>query len=638
MSTSLATLTKTSFTAGELSLDMMGRGDLTAYQNGAMRLRNVFIAPTGGVSRRAGLRFVDQARGPGRLVAFEFNTEQTYLLAFSDGHVDVYADVDGTYAKVADFAAPWTAAQISQIAWTQSADTLLVVHPEVEPRKITRSSHTAWSMTPWSFYEEDGVLYCPTHKFADDEVTVTPSATSGSITLTASAATFRPDHAGLRLRIAGKQVMVDAVVSATQATATVKESLKDTQATKDWEEQAFSAIRGWPTSVCFHQDRLVIGGSRDLPNRLWMSKSSDLFNFDLGTGLDDESIEFALLSDQVNAIRAVFSGRHLQVFTSGAEWMVSGDPLTPSKIQLLRQTRVGSPVDRSVPPRDVDGATHFVSRSGRDLREFLFTDVEQAYQAGDLSMLARHLIDRPVDQDYDAGRRLFHVVMDGGSLAVLTVYRNEKVTAWTGQATDGAFRSVAAVEDDVFVLVERQGQWFVEMFDDTLGLDCALTGSRDTASATWTGLDHLEGRTVRVLADGGALSDLVVTAGRILLDEPARQVQVGLPFTHEIEPLPPVVLSGAAGPGQVVRLVRACFRVLDTSALHIDTGRGLTAIPFRRFGRHRFDAAPPSFSGDVQIRAIGWKRDPYLPLWRIAGDAPLPCTVLSVTTEMKFAS
>lgn len=93
----------------------------------------------------------------------------------------------------------------------------------------------------------------------------------------------------------------------------VIEDLSGTDATIDWQEQAFSPVRGWPVSVAFHQDRLVIGGSRDLPNRLWFSRSGDLFNFDLGTGLDDESIEFSILSDQVNAIRGIFSGRHLQV-------------------------------------------------------------------------------------------------------------------------------------------------------------------------------------------------------------------------------------------------------------------------------------------------------------------------------------
>jgi hypothetical protein len=629
------TLAKTNFTAGELSLDMLGRGDLAAYGNGAKRLRNVFIAPIGGVSRRPGLRHVDVARGKGRLIAFEFNTEQTYLLVLTDLHLDIYADG----VAVAHVDTPWTEAQLKQINWTQTADTLLIVHPEVAPRKLTRTSHSAWTITDWTFHEADGVLFQPYHKFADDEVTLQPSATSGSITLTASAAVFVAGHVGIRLRLQQKEVEITAIVSATQASATVKQNLVNTSAHKDWEEQALSAVRGWPVSVCFHQDRLVIGGSRDQPNRLWLSKSSDLFNFDLGEALDDEAIEFALLSDQVNAIRHVFSGRHLQVFTSGAEWMVSGQPLTPSSIQLTRQTRVGSPVDRTVPPRDVDGATLFVSRSGKDLREFLFADVEQAYQSGDLAMLAKHVMLAPVDQDYDAGRRLFHVVMGDGALATVTVYRSEKVTAWTAHSTAGRFLAVAVVEGEVYGLVERAGMVSVECFDDALSLDAALTGSADTAKTTWSGLDHLEGQVVRVLADGAAIETLEVQDGAVTLAEPAKSVQIGLPYIHEIEPLPPVVQSaGGAGPGAVVRLIRAHFRLLDTQALHLDTGKGPVPVPFRRFGRHSFDAGPPLFSGDVQIRAIGWKRDAFAPLWRIAQDAPLPCTVLAVATEMKISS
>ncbi len=635
MSGGTITLAKTNFTAGELSLDMMGRGDLSAYANGAKTLRNVFIAPIGGVSRRSGLRFIDNARGRGRLIAFEFNTEQTYLLVLTDLHLDVYAD--GIH--VADMETPWSLEQLKQINWTQTADTLLVVHPEVKPRKLTRTSHSAWTMSEWSFYTADNVIQQPYHKFADDEVTLQPSSTSGTITITASASVFVAGHVGTRFRLQQKEVEITAVTSATQASATVKQNLVNTIAHKDWEEQALSSIRGWPTSVCFHQDRLVIGGSRDQPNRLWLSKSSDLFNFDLGEALDDEAIEFALLSDQVNAIRNVFSGRHLQVFTSGAEWMVSGQPLTPTSIQLTRQTRVGSPVDRTVPPRDVDGATLFVSRNGKDLREFLFADVEQAYQSTDLAMLAKHVMNAPIDQDYDSARRLFHLVMGDGTLGTVTVFRAEKVTAWTTHRTDGDFLSVAVVEGEVYVLVSRQGGICVERFDGTLSLDAALTGESDTPKVVWSGLDHLEGRDIRVLADDGALETLIVTAGAVTLSEPASKVQMGLPFTHEIEPLPPVVqAAGGAGPGAVVRLIRAHFRLLDTQALHLDTGKGPLPVPFRRFGRHSFDAGPPVFSGDVQVRAIGWKRDAFAPLWRISQDVPLPCTVLAVATEMKLSS
>ena len=206
---------KTNFTAGEVSLDMLGRGDLTAYANGAMRLRNVVIAPVGGVSRRPGLRHIGTARGPGRLIAFEFNTEQTYLLVLSDGHVDVYADG----AHVADFVSPWSAAQLAQLRWSQTADTLLVVHPEVSPRKITRTSHSAWTIAKWSFYSKDGILYQPTHKFAEDTVTLQASSTSGSVTLTASAAVFQAGHVGKRFRLKQKEVEITAVTSATSASA-----------------------------------------------------------------------------------------------------------------------------------------------------------------------------------------------------------------------------------------------------------------------------------------------------------------------------------------------------------------------------------------------------------------------------------
>ena len=623
---------KTNFTAGEISADLLGRSDLVAYENGAARLRNLFIAPTGGVGRRAGLAYVDTARGPGRLVAFEFNTEQVYLLAFSDAVLDIYAE----RGFVATVDTPWSAAQLGQIVWTQSADTLLVCHPEVAPRRITRTGAESWTVEAWDFFADGDSIKQPYHKFARDEVTLTPSGTSGSVTLTASADLFQAGHVGTRLRLAAKEVEVTAVADATHATATVKQTLSGTEATRDWEEQAFSAVRGWPVSVVFHQDRLVIGGSRDLPNRLWMSRSADLFNFDLGEGEDDEAIEFAILSDQVNAIRACFSGRHLQVLTSGAEWMVTGDPLTPTSIQLKRQTRVGSPVDRTVPPRDVDGATLFVSRNGRELREFLFADVEQAYQATDLATLSRHLVDRPVDQDYDQARRLLHVAMTDGSLATLTVYRAEKVAAWTRQQTDGAFRSVAVVGEEVYLLVERGADWFIEVFDPDFRTDCAVRLTAETPATDWDGLDHLDGRTVQVVADGIIRDDRMVTAGAIALDQPAAGIEVGLPFTHEIEPLPVAALGPlGVAQGVPVRLVQATFRLAATSALRVDTGAGFRDLPFKQLGPSGvLDAPIQPFTGDKTVRALGWSRGGTAPLWRIAQDTPLPCTLLSVMTEI----
>ena len=299
---------KTSFTGGEVTPRLLGRGDLSTYTNGAARLRNVFVHPTGGISRRSGLRYVANSPGNGRLVAFEFNTEQVYLMVFTDLAISVYPDMlDDPYTPITT---EWTLDHLDQISWTQSADTLLVIHPDVAPKKITRKKDgTGWEITDWKFYTKDDKIFQPYHKFADDEVKITPSGTLGSITLTASADAFDASHVGTRFRIENKEVEITAFTSATQLQATTKESLVSTTATEDWEEQAFSELRGWPISVAFHQDRMVIGGSRDLPNRLWLSKSTDLFNFDLGEGLDDEAIEFAILSDQVNAVRLKFNHR-----------------------------------------------------------------------------------------------------------------------------------------------------------------------------------------------------------------------------------------------------------------------------------------------------------------------------------------
>jgi len=617
--------TKTSFTAGELAPELLGRGDLRAYENGARRLRNVVIQPTGGVTRRPGLRHVAMLPGIARLLPFEFNTEQTYLMVLTAGKLAIYA----ADLKIAELIAPWTETMLPQIGFTQNADTLLLTHPDMRPQKVQRSN-TGWSITPWVFTQD---AY---FRFAASDITLTPSALNGTVTISASAPVFAVEHIGVRLRIGGKRVLVSAVNSPSTIVASVEQPLSSTTATKDWDEPAFSTARGWPITCCFHQDRLVIGGSRDLPNRLWLSRTGDLFNFDPGTGLDDEAIAFSLLSDQVNAIRGVFSGQHLQLFTSGAEWMVTGDPLTPANIQINRQTRVGSPVDRLVPPVDVDGSTIFVSRSGQGVYEFAYTQVQQAYQANDLAILGRHLIKSPRAMAYDQGARLLHLVMEDGALATLTLYRAEQVTAWTRQETAGAFRAIAEVEGTLWCVVERAGGISLERFEASLMQDAALTGSSITPKSTWTGLGHLNGREVTILANGAVRPNAIVVGGAVVLNAPATQVAIGLSFKHLIEPLPADLITpngSATGPS---RLVAITFRLLDTPAVQIDLGTGPRPLPLRRFNRDHFDAPPAPFTGDATLRALGWQRDRISPLWSIIGTEPLPLTLLSVTTEIRM--
>ena len=622
---------KTTFTAGEVSNDLLGRGDLRAYENGALALRNVFIKPTGGVTRRAGLGYIDTARGSGKLIAFEFNTQQNYLLVITDHKIDIYAGATLEYS----LDAPWSAEQIEQIAWTQSADTLLLVHPDTPPKTLTRRSENEWALSDWDFFSNENSVFQPYYKFVSAEVTLSPSALSGEITLTSSEPVFSQDHEGVRLRIGEAQAIITDFESPTVVTATLYQDLMNADPTIDWAEQAYSAARGYPATVAFHQDRLVIGGSRDLPNRLWFSKSGDLFNFDLGDGLDDEAIEFAILSDQVNAIRGIFSGRHLQVFTSGAEWMVTGTPLTPSNVQISRQTRIGSVIDRHIRPVTVDGATLFIARNKEQIQEFIYTDIEQAYQSSDLALLSKHMIFDPLDMDYDPKRRLLFVVRGDGKFAALTVFRAEAVSAWTLHDTSGQVKSVAVVGEEVYMLIERAGAYFIELLDDDLNLDAALSGEISSASAQWSGLNHLEGRAVSIVAGGSVHPAQAVSSGQITLSKAVSDIEVGLAFTHVIEPLPPSEI-GAAGGGRRVRLIEGLFRLKDTKSLRLDVGRGLKDSALRQIGEDEvLDAPPPMVSGDVKVRALGWAEDATKPLWRIEQSAPLSFTLLSVTTQLK---
>ena len=114
------------------------------------KIRNMFIHPTGGLTRRAGLQYIDIVNGNGRLIPFEFSSQQTYLLMVSDAQIDIYFND----IKYASLTAPWLQEDIKQLAWTQSADTLLLVHPDYPPKRLLRNDGGVFSLEDWGFHEE----------------------------------------------------------------------------------------------------------------------------------------------------------------------------------------------------------------------------------------------------------------------------------------------------------------------------------------------------------------------------------------------------------------------------------------------------------------------------------------------------
>ncbi len=274
-----AFILQTNFSAGELDPRMLGRTDLRSFENGAAKLRNVVVETTGGVRRRPGMAYVATAAGRGRLVDLDLGPGFAYLLAFSDLQVEIYRD--GVLR--ATVATPWPEGQLAQIAWAQLGDSLLITHPDVPPQQLKREGDTVWTLGQWIFAEAaPGVSAEPFARFADADVAMQSSATTGTVTLNTSADVFVAAHLGGIVRMKGKQILLTNIQTTTQAIGLVLQTLADTGPTTDWDEQAFSAARGWPITVSFHQERMVIGGSRDLPNGLWLSKTGQMLQLRVG--------------------------------------------------------------------------------------------------------------------------------------------------------------------------------------------------------------------------------------------------------------------------------------------------------------------------------------------------------------------
>ena len=232
--------------------------------------------------------------------------------------------------------------------------------------------------------------------------------------------------------------------------------------TRNWDEQVFSAVHGYPKAICFHEQRLFFGGVTDLPDGIQASKVGQFFNFDVGEGLDNESVQIQIASNQTNEIRHLVSNANVEILTSKGEFYLKppiGKPITPSDIQITKQSTYGT--QQKGMPRSYNGTTNFIQNNGVNIREYLYDPNSEAYQSALINVLASHLFNIPTDTatiDSLPGRteQLYFVVNSGdGSLAVFSAQRAQKVFGWMLWTTNGEIESVACTTSNVYTSVKR---------------------------------------------------------------------------------------------------------------------------------------------------------------------------------------
>ena len=430
--------------------------------------------------------------------------------------------------------------------------------------KLVRgANNSSWTKSTVTFTERP--YYPFTIATSNPNANITPSATDNNVKITASASVFSAsnEHQYINILNTFGRLRIVEHVSGTVVRCVAEVPLFSTDQINsgDWEletgyENAWSNSRGWPKSITFHEGRLWFAGSKSLPSTVWASRVNEFFNFDKGEGLDDASLEATISTSTLNSCTDIFSGRDLQIFTTGGEFYVPQanlEPITPANFIVKIATRNGSRAD--VPIVGVDSGTLFIQRKGKSLNELAFTDTELAYNTNNVSMLSGHLFKTPTDMairratSTDESDRLMIVNGQDGSMIVFSLLRSQEVTAPAQFTTTGEFVAVGVDIDTIYVVVKRtinsSAQYFVEYFDSLLHLD---SGIFSASSASSISAAHLNTETVKVILDGTIQSDKAVSNNTVTFDRSsATSIEVGLNYTVQIKTMPvePQIQSGS---------------------------------------------------------------------------------------------
>lgn len=626
-----------SFVAGKLDKTMAARSDMGAYEHGCETLTNFRPLLLGGITRRPGTQYKATANGDGRFARFVFNDDQQYIFLFRNLVVEIYTS-DGTLIQT--LVSPWTTAVIPEIRYSQSGDTMIVVQEDFEQQKIIRTGATTFTIGPMTFEENTAgfPMYQPYHNFSPDGTTVQPSATTGvGITITASAPIFEAAYVGLIIRIGQKEIEITGYTSTTILVGTVRETLASNGATAEWDEPAFSSMRGYPRSVVFHDDRLCLGGSRDLPDTLFASNIAAFFKFDLGDQLDDDAIQATIGVDSVAKINHLVSSDNLQVFTDTTEFFVPTSdtkPFVPDNMSFKRQRRFGS---NNIPPVTLEGETMYFDKSGKHLREFAFSDIEQHFNSNSLTKLSPSILVTPVSVVAIANspnheEQYAYVVNSDGTVALLHSLREEEVTAWALWTTDGLVKSVTSIEDEIFFLVERTINgatvYYIEMLKFGWTLDCAINLT-SAATTSWSGLSHLEAKSAEVVSSTFHEGTYTVASGAITTDTEQTDIIVGLNYTPVLKDMPFVAnFTNGSVTKKLKRITQVTLHVLESHTWTVmdetqpvyDVTDDLSAPPAQR-------------SGLFEYAGLGYD---LLAQVTITQTAPLPFTLLGIEKEVRI--
>ena len=424
----------------------------------------------------------------------------------------------------------------------------------------------------------------------------------------------------------------------------------------------------YPSACCYFQQRAVFGGPNSNPQGIVFSRSGNYANFNASQPIrDDDAISLTIASSQVNSVRHLVAVNDLIVFTNSSAWKLSGqsnsgDVITPSNVVCVPQAYNGC---SNVPPIVVSPNILYVQEKGNTVRDLSYNIYANLYSGTDISILSSHLFFGYSIVDWCFAREPWKIVWatrNDGTMLGLTYSKDQDVYAWhhhdTAPCVDGSgnsypstFESVCSIsegqEDVVYCIVRRflNGAWtrtVERMQSRILGagdsditaawfVDCGLQYSGPPAT-TVTGLTHLVGQTVSILADGAVKSQQVVPiSGAITINVPASVITVGLPIQAQMETLP-LDASEPTVQGKYKRVTKLRLYEYNTRGLKagaVSQSQGpLLQETGAQWGRAVWGSPPALYTGQTLLHIPGvW--DTYGTLF-VQQDYPLPACLLGI--------
>jgi len=578
---------------------------------------------------------------------------------------------------------PFNTVDLPEVDYVQSADVIYFAHLNYPPSKLTRSGHTSWAFAEVTF---GPTITAPTGVVATASKPNTDAANNGDNywLRTAHYAVAAVNEAGQISRLSA------------HATASNDLSLKGNLNTITWTahpdaefyvvfkrdndgtfgyigraeearfvdgeggiapdyadgprvgENPFAGPGDYPSTVTFHQQRLLWGRTRNKPNGIWGSQAADFENMDRSRpSKPDDALTMGLVSDRVNAVEQLASLRSLLALTSDGIFAINGgqqgDPMTATQIVADRQ--VGRGASR-LNPIVLDSVLFFRPNQGSSVRTLGYTFEVDGYKSNDVAIFSPHFFDgfeivswAHQQEPYSA----IWAVRSDGKLLCLTWEQEQQVWGWTLCEFAGFVESVAVITergmDRVYLAIRRtlagQEQVLIERMAlpllvaddlvDSCYLDCAVTQKYDPPRDVVDQLWHLEGEAVTAFADGYVVEGLTVTGGKVALGFAASTVTVGLPYSGEIETLP-LTLMGQQGSAHVSRqmIEEVTVRVEKTRGIKVGASGGeLFEVKQREY--EGLDQPIDLKTGDYDVRlSAAWSNAATV---RVVQDYPLPATI-----------